>query len=231
MTVNWGFTENGADSETDRITKLRHGFSYFSGFSSTLTPGQLGFDNRRRLVVLQGVDGGLDSSGAVLPQWRVLYTESLSSGDFTSGDDTAFRAAINSVFPAPAAQDYNAWKIEQNIPTALSGPFQDADGDGDENIKEFYFSTTPTDANSRSKPEFAPAPASGYTYTFNRAQKITGVTMRLLVSTNLSSWDEVTLTESNTSVLDMTTHDKVTISLPAGVGEKFYRIELTESTG
>jgi len=219
---NWGFQITGADSQSDRTTDLRNGFSFFSGHPPSTEPSNI--SDRRRLVVLQGVPGAQDNTGAPITQWQILYSSS-------EPDSTAMVNAINSVFPAAVAQTYMDWKTAQSIPAGMDGPFQDADGDGDENIKEFYFSTTPIDATSNSIPAFAPAVSSGYTFTFRQAKDITGVEMKLKCSSDLIDWStEVLLTTGNTSTTDMTTHNEVTITLPAAAGEKFYRIELTEST-
>ncbi|MGB0991128.1 MAG: hypothetical protein ACPG32_01505 [Akkermansiaceae bacterium] len=221
----WGFLVKGADSKADRSTNLRHGFSYFSGENSASTPLALGSGRRRRLVVLQGVDGGLDSAGNPIPQWEIL----LNTGQ---PNTTNMINVINSVHPAPAAQTYDAWKTANNIPTSLSGPFQDADGDGDENIKEFFFHTNPVEETENSKPVFAQAASSGHQITFRRAKNISGVEMRLAYSTDLVDWSaEIALTGSNTTVVDRGDYEEVTVALPLSGTLRFYRIELTEPSG
>lgn len=234
---NWGFTMTGADSNADRTTGIRASFAHFADVSAALTPGQLarfGSPSRRRLVILQGVDGGRDSSGNAITQWQVLYNTGLEDGDFSASDDTAFQAAINSVFPAPTAVTFADWAISENLPAALNGAFDDADGDGEINIKEFYFATSPTNSDEKDRPVVMPVGggSSGHQITFRRAKNITGVSMKLTTSLNLNQWTEITMDSSNTSVTDMGSYEQVVVSLPALVaGEvgRYFRIEITPS--
>ena len=225
----WGMDVFGVDSKADRVTELREAFAYFAGVSAATPPGTLGFSNRRRLVVLQGVSGGQDASGGELTQWRILLNEQLSSGVFGSADAQLLAAAINSVHPAPANQNYASWSTANSLPSGLSGPFQDADGDGDENIKEFFFFTSPTDNADTSAPVFQMTPTPGHQMTFRRAKNIVGVEMKLKSSTDLVDWStEVVLTPTNTSVVDQGDYEEVTVTLPLSGAFRFYRIELRE---
>lgn len=224
----WGFNITGVDSQPDRTTDLRNGFAHFSGFDPNLTTFQIPTNDRRRLVVLQGLAGGLDSSGNALPQWRVLHNARLPS--FFEGDanDMAFRAAINSVFPAPALQTFAAWATDNNLPVGQNGAFNDADGDGVENILEFFFATIPTDRQSQGQLGFARAAGNGnYQITFRRAKGIENLGVELRSSEDLANWTLVPMTEANTTVIDQGTHEEVTVSVSSALANRFYRIEVS----
>ncbi len=89
--TNQGFDMIGLDlviSELGERARVREGFSFFSGEDPALTPAEVCFDYRRRLLIINGVPGP--------EQWRILY----STNFYLSREAEAFRNIIDSVGPA-----------------------------------------------------------------------------------------------------------------------------------
>lgn len=61
--------------------------------------------------------------------------------------------AINSIEAGPAGLDFTTWQARITFPDGLSGPNDDPDSDGCDNLLEFAAGTDPLDPNSRSHGE------------------------------------------------------------------------------
>ncbi len=113
---------------------LRDGFAYFRGVPITSWP----VGDRRRVVV---INGSADSSSH--SQWEIIYNQQFPS--YSGMVD-----AINSIEAGAAGLNFTTWQAGITFPGGLSGPNDDPDGDGSDNLLEFAAGTDPLDPNSRS---------------------------------------------------------------------------------
>ena len=96
------------------------------------------------------------------------------------------------VFSAPSG--WSAWQASQfpGYP-ALSGAYEDFDGDGVANLMEYITGTNPKSQGSHAAPTLSEE--AGYmTLTINKAAGISGYTMIVQVSDDLETWNTTGLT-------------------------------------
>jgi hypothetical protein len=161
-----GFEGRGPDSKADRMTLVRDGFSFFSGLPSTIPPGQLDFGERRRIVVVDATDPS---------QMVVRHNDKpLDSGALNSGIISSIRAAVNAATPPPTGLDYATWRAGIAFPIGEGDPNDDPDGDGSDNLLEFYAGSNPIDGGESARGSLTRTP-TGFLYVYRRAKGLVGV--------------------------------------------------------
>lgn len=87
------------------------------------------------------------------------------------------------------ASPFDTWKSQYTFPPGKEKPEDDADGDGINNVFEYYFGSNPTSAGSGNKPTETTVNSGGQNYpalTFIRSKTASGVTLIPQASTSLS---------------------------------------------
>ena len=128
-----------------------------------------------------------------------------------------------------SANDYATWAASY-LPTDVSVPTADSDGDGMSNFQEYAFGLNATSASSVS-PITAPlSNATGmFSYTRRATPAITGLTYTVLTSTNLVTWtpDAGAVAESVVTAGSVQTVT-FTVANPAVNGQLFVRVKASQ---
>lgn len=210
--TNHGYDEWGFDADTSLNNPLEV-LSYYLGAPFTVNDINRDSQNRRRIVVLNLVEGS-DSH-----EFREIL---LNTNSF--GSASALRATMNSVMPAPSELTFSDWQTDQALPVNSNDINDDPDGDGITNVWEFYFGTDPMKASSNHSGPAISIEGNMRYLNYQQASGIGGFNLEHTHSTNLANW-----TPLDTSNLEMTEADGIeTRRLPLPSGDQgFFRLELT----
>ncbi|HEX2852895.1 MAG TPA: ExeM/NucH family extracellular endonuclease [Opitutaceae bacterium] len=124
----------------------------------------------------------------------------------------------------PPAQPYAAWASAKGLTPANDSPTADPDIDAIVNLMEYFLGLDPTVSNPQGLP-VGQLDGGDFVFRFNRAKSITGVTYRVLVSSDLVNWTPTPvapLLESETATLET-----FVVRLPASSPKLFARLEVT----
>ncbi|MEM7385556.1 MAG: hypothetical protein AAF514_11485 [Verrucomicrobiota bacterium] len=195
-------------------TEVRNGFSFFSGYPASRSPGSIG--DRRRVVIING----LTDSSSHQP-WEILFNDST----YRSNQAEDVQALIDSVMPGGGSgggNDFAAWSADQSFPDGLSGPNDDADRDGSANLQEFFAGTDPLFADGQS---IQIQPMDGaFGLSYRMANGLAGVTGRLASSSDLVEWTP--LDSENITMVEGEATTEVTVVVESGEPIRFFRLEV-----
>ena len=189
------------------------------------------------VITINGTDVGF-GYGTTAMTWTITRTSTTSlrvqatnravgssySGDFTiSGAPDSFKFYASGMQTGDQAQPYfNNFQLDlvdgfsswasANAPGQTAN--QDHDGDGVPNGVEYFMGLTGSSFTAN------PQPVGGV-ITWPRGADANGVTFKVLSSTDLATWEDVTASA------DVSNPTSVSYTLPSGQGKRFVRLEVT----
>ena len=235
---------NGVISGTGGIIKTSGGPLYLSGINTysgdtTVNGGTLlvngsAIKDTNKLVIGGGKVAATGTEtvntlffGAVQ---QAAGTWGATGSGATNIDDVRFSGITGVVnVLTSSANDYATWAASY-VPTDVSVPTADSDGDGMTNQQEYAFGLNPTSGASVSPITSPLNKTTGmFSYTRRATPALTGLTYTVLTSTNLVTWTldtgavaESVVTASNVQTVTFT------VSNPAVNGQLFVRVKASK---
>ena len=212
ISANNNFEFTFIDATNNRSSNVRSGFSYFRGVDSSGSPFSFPFSQRRRVVII-------DNTNPAAPE--ILYNEIPERDSLSANDVANLFNAINSVEAAPVGLDFATWQGDFTFPDGLSGPNDDPDGDGTENLLEFVAGTDPLNSTFSSPGELIRT-EEGLAFRYQMATDRIGVTHRLQ-NAGLENFTDFTPDSPQIIALSETVN-QITITLAPGVRGFFRQV-------
>ena len=176
----------------------------------------------------------------LMTRYRLSWWETITDSSISD-----LQGWVDDVRLISPSNRYAAWARAKNLPQPLAGPTADADGDGVSNFMEYTFGTDPLDRTSCPPPlkiawsasrarapsnsllqiPYLPSPASGTLQSSPDLIHWVTEPTPLLRYQPLASWWWVDI-NGNPSSYDTSSYH--TITLPADIPQRFYRISITE---
>ena len=137
-----------------------------------------------------------------------------------------FPQFADGIYLNTTAQSFNKWQLQrftfaQLQNAALTGPNDDADGDGRSNYAEFLLGGNPNAGSD--EPLAAARTGNNLTLTFRRPKGIPEQA-RIEVSTDLSTWTTVPGWETASVITDEGDYQRIDYTLSITLDGKFYRV-------
>ncbi|HEX2854080.1 MAG TPA: pectinesterase family protein [Opitutaceae bacterium] len=169
-------------------------------------------------------------AGATSPTLNLANVQLAQAGDYTvvlglSGGDAIVSAPYVLTVLPPAGVSYAAWAAAEGLTPGLDALTADPEADGIVNLLEYFLGLHPTVSDPSGLPT-GKIEGGNFVFRFTHAKNTTGVTSRVLISSDLATW-----TTAPAPVLESETTDLETfvVTLPLSSPRLFAKLEVTLS--